>query len=167
MEMIYIFWILTILGALIHLFLSKKEKTKNRIFEIFLLWFLVIMVGFGSLFAFLGHIFMADTIAKMIGWPTGSPFQFEVGIANLSYGILGILCLKLRDNFWTATVTAVSIFYLGDACIHITNMFQTGNMAIGNTGYALYSDILVPIIIITLLILYKYTLKKDINLKRI
>lgn len=159
MEMVYIFWIITIFGALIHLFLSKKERTKNRIFEIFLLWFLVIMVGFGSLFAFFGHVFMADMVAKMIGWPTGSPFQFEVGIANLSYGILGILCWKLRDNFWTATIIAISIFYLGDSYIHIMNIIQLGNMAPGNAGFALYNDILLPIILITLLIAYKYTSK--------
>ncbi len=46
-------------------------------------------------------------VAASIGWPAGSPFQFEVGIANLSFGILGILCLKFMDNFWTATVIAV------------------------------------------------------------
>lgn len=27
---------------------------------------------------------MADEIAKEIGWPTGSPFQFEVSMTNLA-----------------------------------------------------------------------------------
>jgi len=126
---------------------------------VFLLWFLVIMVGIGSIWAFMGHVFMANMVAAIIGWPSGSPFQFEVGIANLSYGILGLLCWKFRDNFWTATVIAISTFYLGDAYGHIINTMQTGNTAAGNAGFALYIDIIIPIVLICLLIAYKLTAK--------
>lgn len=157
MEMTYIFILITLIGAVLHLFLSKAPKTKNRVFEVFLLWFLLIMVGIGSIWAFIGHVFMSNTIAAMIGWPAGNPFQLEVGVANLSYGILGILCWKFRDNFWTATVTAVSVFYFGAAYIHVMNIAQTGNIAPGNAGYALYIDILIPIILICLLIAYNLT----------
>ncbi len=157
MDMIYIFLIVTLIGAVLHLFLSKAEKTKNRIFEVFLLWFLFIMVGIGSIWAFMGHVFLSNMVAATIGWPAGNPFQLEVGIANLSYGILGILCWKFRDNFWTATVIAVSTFYLGDAYVHVVNMMQTGNMAPGNAGFALYIDVLVPIVLICLLVAYNLT----------
>ena len=163
MDMIYIFLIVTLIGAVLHLFLSKSPKTKNRIFEVFLLWFLVIMVGIGSIWAFMGHVFMANVVAAAIGWPAGNPFQFEVGIANLSYGILGLLCWKFRDNFWTATVIALSTFYLGAAYGHIINMMQTGNMAPGNAGYALYMDIIIPIVLICFLIAYKITAKEQIE----
>lgn len=166
MEMTYIFILITLIGAVLHLFLSKAERTKNRVFEVFLMWFLFIMVGIGSIWAFIGHAFMSSTIAAMIGWPAGNPFQLEVGVANLSYGILGLLCLKFKDNFWTATVVAVSTFYLGAAYIHVTNLMQTGNIAAGNVGYALYIDILIPIVLICLLIAYNLTnngLAKDIR----
>ncbi|MGZ7118318.1 MAG: DUF6790 family protein [Methanobacterium sp.] len=166
MEMVYIFLFITIIGAVLHLFLTKAPKTKNRLFEVFLMWFLFIMVGIGSIWAFMGHVFLADAIAATIGWPAGSPFQYEVGIANLSYGILGILCLKFRDNFWTATVIAISVFYFGAAYGHVINMMQTGNMTPGNAGFALYIDIIIPIILICLLIAYNLTknnkLTKDI-----
>ncbi len=162
MDMVYIFLLVTIIGAVLHLFFSKAPKTKNRILEVFLMWFLFIMVGIGSLWAFMGHVFLADMIAATIGWPAGSPFQFEVGIANLSYGILGILCLKFRDNFWIATVTAISVFYFGAAYGHLVNMTQTGNMAPGNAGFALYIDLIIPIILICLLIAYYLT--KDTKL---
>ncbi|WP_414469498.1 DUF6790 family protein [Methanobacterium sp. ACI-7] len=157
MEMTYIFILITLVSAVLHLFLSKTERTKNKVFEVFLLWFLFIMVGIGSIWAFIGHVFMTNTIAAMIGWPAGNPFQLEVGVANLSYGILGILCWKFRDNFWTATVAAVSTFYLGAAYIHITNIAQTGNLSSGNAGYALYIDIIIPIILICLLVACKLT----------
>lgn len=161
MEMTYIFILITLIGAVLNLFLSKAPKTKNRIFEVFLIWFLFIMIGIGSIWAFVGHAFLANTIAAMIGWPAGNPFQTEVGVANLSYGILGILCWKFRDNFWLATIIAVSTFYLGAAYIHITNIMQTGNIAPGNAGFALYIDILVPIILICLFIGYKLTTEKE------
>ena len=34
-----------------------------------------------------GHIIMADRVAKSIGWTTGSPFQKEVAFANLSIAV--------------------------------------------------------------------------------
>ncbi|AXV38238.1 MAG: hypothetical protein CIT01_08520 [Methanobacterium sp. BRmetb2] len=157
MEMVYIFLAVTLVGAVLHLFLSKTPKTKNRIFEVFLLWFLVIMVGIGSIWAFIGHVFMSNMTAALIGWPAGNPFQLEVGVANLSFGILGVLCWKFRDNFWTASVIAISVFYLGAAYIHIVNIMQSGNMAPGNAGFALYIDILIPIILFALLIAHKMT----------
>ncbi len=155
--MVYIFLAVTLVGAVLHLFLSKTPKTKNRIFEVFLLWFLVIMVGIGSIWAFIGHVFMSNMTAALIGWPAGNPFQLEVGVANLSFGILGVLCWKFRDNFWTASVIAISVFYLGAAYIHIVNIMQSGNMAPGNAGFALYIDILIPIILFALLIAHKMT----------
>jgi hypothetical protein len=107
---------------------------------------------------------MADMVAKTIGWSAGNPFQFEVGIANLSYGILGVLCWKLKDNFWITTIIGISTFYLGAAYIHIVNIIQVGNMAPGNAGFALYNDIALPIVLIILLMLYKYTSKSmEIN----
>jgi len=39
-------------------------------------------------------------IAAYISWPAGNPFQLEVAVANLSYGILELLCLKFRDDFF-------------------------------------------------------------------
>ncbi len=155
--MVYIFLAVTLVGAVLHLFLSKTPKTKNRIFEVFLLWFLVVMVGIGSIWAFIGHVFMSNMTAALIGWPAGNPFQLEVGVANLSFGILGVLCWKFRDNFWTASVIAISVFYLGAAYIHIVNIMQSGNMAPGNAGFALYIDILIPIILFALLIAHKMT----------
>lgn len=162
MEMTYIFMIITIIAAILQLFLSKKQKTKNRVFEVFLIWFLFIMVGVGCIWAFIGHVFMSNMVAATIGWPAGNPFQLEVGIANLAIGILGLLCLKFRDNFLLATVIAASIFLLGAGYIHMTNIIQTGNISPGNAGYALYIDILIPILLIFLMTGYKLT-EKNIN----
>jgi len=163
MEMTYIFILITIVAALLNLFLSKQPKTINRIFEVFLVWFLFIMIGIGCIWAFIGHVFMSNFVATSIGWPAGNPFQLEVGVANLAFGVLGILSIKIRDNFLLATVIAASIFLLGAGIVHITNIMQTGNMAPGNAGFALIIDLLIPIILICLLIGYKVTKKSELS----
>ncbi len=111
---------------------------------------------------FIGHVVFSTQVAANIGWASGSPFQLEVAFANLSIGVLGVLCYWIRDNFWTATVISSSIFLLGDAYGHIINMIQFANYAPGNTGSVLYMDIIGPIILIVLLIVYK-VIGKDNN----
>jgi hypothetical protein len=156
-EMVYIFLIVLILGIILQLFLSKKPKTKNRIIEVVLLWLLFVMVGLSSIWGFIGHAFLPAQIAASIGWPAGNPFQFEVAMANLSYGILGILCLKFRDNFWVATIIAISVFYFGAAYGHLMDIMKNANYAPGNAGFPLYFDIILPILLIVLLIAYQIT----------
>jgi hypothetical protein len=158
MEFPYIILILTILVAILIIFISKitsRALNSKRIVEIFLISFLVISVGFGSIWAFIGHFFLSAQVAANIGWAPGSPFQSEVAFANLSIGVLGVLCYWIRDNFWTATVISSSIFLLGDAYGHMINMIQYSNYAPGNVGSVLYMDIIGPVILIVLLIAYK------------
>lgn len=158
MDFVYVISILTILIAISVILISKitsKPLNRKRVVEIFLLSFLVISVGFGSIWAFIGHFFLSAQVAASIGWAPGSPFQSEVAFANLSIGVLGLLCYWIRDNFWTATVIASSIFLLGNAYGHILNMILYLNYAPGNAGSILYMDIIGPIILIVLLILYK------------
>ncbi|EKQ53919.1 MAG: hypothetical protein B655_1085 [Methanobacterium sp. Maddingley MBC34] len=158
MDTAYTWLILGIIGALIMIgiqFYSKRVLTTKRIVGITLLSLLVITVGFGSIWASIGHSFFANHVASSIGWAPGSPFQQEVAFANLAFGVLGILCIWIRGNFWTATVIGVSIFLLGDAMGHISNLFVTGNYASGNAGAVLVLDILVPLLLIGLLVAYR------------
>ena len=164
MEMVYynlkILLLVTVIVAVLNLFLSKVPKTKNRVFELFLLWFLVITVGIGGIWNFIDHVFVADMTVALIE----NPFQFEVGIANLSLGILGLLCWKLRNSFWTATGIAFFTFYVGTAYGHIVTILQTGQLE--NAGFSIWMwdviiPVLIPIALIRLLISYKMTKKVD------
>ncbi len=157
MDTLYLWIIITILTACLHLVFTKKPRTKKRTIEIFLLYLLVVQVGAASIWSFIGHTFMADYIAEYIGWLPGSPFQFEVAVANLSYGVLGILCAKYRGNFWAATIIAFSIFYLGAAYGHIVDIIQNANFAPGNAGAPLYLDIALPAVLLSLFAAYKIT----------
>lgn len=127
---------------------------KIPIAETLLVNFLVINIGISGIFAFVGHAFSADKVAKYIGWPSGNPFQFEVAIANLSFGILGIICIWFRDNFLIAVVTGYSIYAFGAAYGHIREIVKNKNKSPGNAGPPLYADIIKPLIAIGLLVAY-------------
>ena len=58
---------------------------------------------------FIPHVFYADEAAKLIGWPSGNPFQFEVGLHDGAWGILGFLCVFIGGGFWLATALGWSI----------------------------------------------------------
>lgn len=147
----YGFFIISIVAAAAHLLRDRQPRTGRRIAEIFLLWFLVIFVGIGGVFGFIGHTVFADIAAASIGWPTGNPFQTEVAIANLAIGVLGILCFWFRSEFWTATVIGNAVWQLGDAVGHIHQIVVADNWSPNNAGAALYADIAIPIILIALL----------------
>jgi hypothetical protein len=149
-----VFLILGLVVGAVHVYLDKQPRTRGRVAEIFLLWFLVIIVGVTGVFAFIGHTAFADATARSIGWPVGNPFQSEVAVANLSVGILGILCYWMRGNFWIATVIGFSVWWLGDAVVHIRSIVVDANYAPDNAGVTFYLDILVPVILIALLVYY-------------
>ena len=144
----------SLIGFSLHLTLSKQPRTRARFVELLLLYLLVINIGLGGLLAWYGHTFMADEIARRIGWQPGSPFQFEVGLADLSWGVCGVLCIWLRQGFWTATGIGSAVFLLGCVFGHIRDIVQHGNVAIYNAGPVLWiGDLAVPIAILVLLFL--------------
>ena len=157
-----IFLILILLGAGVHLFISREPKTATKIISTLLLYLLVINVGVGGLFGFMGHAFRADQVAQSIGWGPGSPFQFEIAVSNLAFGILGILCIWIRGNFWIATGIGSSIFALGAAYGHIKDIMVNQNLAVYNAGPILWvGDILIPLLILSLLVLLKASNKRE------
>ena len=148
-----VFFVLSLIVAAIHLFRDKQPRTASHVAEVLLLWLLVINVGVGGVFGFIGHTVFADRAAASIGWPAGNPFQTEVGIANLAFGVVGILCYWFRDQFWLATIIVTSVFQLGAAVGHIRQIIVANNWSPNNAGPALWADIAFPIILVALLVI--------------
>jgi hypothetical protein len=143
----------SIIGFIIHLYCDKLPRTRGRIIELLLLYQLVFSVGTTSLLAFIGLSLMPEYIANYTGWP-GSPFEQQLANVNLGYAVLGILCIWLRGNFWTATCLGFSIWIFSDGIAHLSDMVRHGNYAPGNIGIPLYTDILVPVVLVVLLVLH-------------
>ncbi len=95
--------IVVALGLGIHMFRRKQDRKRAVFTEELTAWFLFAFVGLMGLFSFAGHAFVADQTADSIGFPAGNPFQFEVAVTNLAFGVLGLLCLRYRGLFWWAT----------------------------------------------------------------
>ncbi|MFZ4099869.1 MAG: DUF6790 family protein [Chlamydiia bacterium] len=82
-------------------------------------------------------------------WPAGSPFQFEMAMANLSYGVLGLIAFW-KTSFRVPVVIGSAVLYLGCAVGHIQQM-RLGDFAPNNVGPVLWlSDIAVPIVLLAL-----------------
>lgn len=153
MFIVYTLLALSIVCFFIHLYFDKHKRTKGRVVELFLLYQLIFNVGIMSFLAFFGHTSLSDMVAGHMGW-TSSPFQQELANCNLAFGVLGILCIWFRWGFWAATVIGSSIWLFADGIHHIYHAVEYNNLTEGNTGYPLYSDLIVPIMLVILLILY-------------
>ena len=143
-------------AAGLHLWLGKRPVSAGRCVEVLLLYLLVIFAGVGGVMGFLGHTFKAQEIALKIGWQP-SPFQFEVAVANLAFGVLGIMSIWQRRGFRTATGIGFAIFLLGCAYGHFRDMTLHGNFSPYNVGAVLWiNDLAVPMVILLLLLVRRY-----------
>jgi len=148
----YLFLAAVVVATGLHLGLGKRPVSASRWVEVLLLYLLVFFAGLGGLMAFLGHAFNGQAIALKIGWQP-SPFQFEVAMANLAFGVLGILCLWQRQGFRTATGIGFAIFLLGCGYGHVRDMTRHGNLAPYNVGPVLwFNDLAIPLAILVLLL---------------
>jgi hypothetical protein len=146
--------LLSVVLPLIHLGLSREPKTRARVLQLLLLYALVLDVGvIGLPLGFVPHVFFADQAAHLIGWPPGSPFQFEVGIHDGAWGLLGFLCIWIGGLFWLATGLGWSVFMLGATYGHIYQTLREGNYAPYNF-LTIFSDGFIALWLLGLLYLY-------------
>lgn len=115
---------------------------------------LVYLVGVAGIIGASGHLLKADDVARSIGWAPGSPFQWEVGVADLGWGVLGVMCSAYGRGFWLATIVMASIFLIGAAVGHVKQMVVAKNFAPGNAGAVFAADVVVPIFLIGLYLTY-------------
>ena len=147
---VFIFSVLPVIIAAGHLGLDRSSRPRERRLEIFLLYLFGVGVAGSGIGGFFGHIFISDSVAESIGWPTGNPFQLEVGFANLAVGILGIGAMGRRDGFREATVIAVTVFAVGATVVHVMDVIESDNLAPGNTIQNV-SNLLRPTLLIAFL----------------
>jgi hypothetical protein len=119
--------------------------------ETLLSWILLLPVGTAGIWAAIYHLCFPNFAAAFIGWQP-SPFQFEVGIADLAFGVTAVVAFWRSLAFKAAIVWVSSIALLGDAAGHMRQMISAGNFAPGNAGVVFYCDIFVPLAAIALLV---------------
>ncbi len=141
-------FIVAILFSLAHLAYAGKWTPAYRA-EVFLSYVLLLCVGVMSTIGAFMHLVMGPETAHMIGWAPGSPFQFEIGAANLAFAFLGLMSYSIRGSFWEAAIFGFSVFVLGCFVGHVINYFETGNTAPYNIGIAIwFYDLILPFILL-------------------
>jgi hypothetical protein len=136
-------------AALVFAWLSRSGAP---IAERLLPWILLLPIGVTGLWAAIFHLFFPEIAAADIGWEP-SPFQFEVGMADLAMGVAACVSFWRGLDFKTAVVVINAIFLLGDAIGHVEQMIAAGNFAAGNAGVPFFGDIAFPVLALILLII--------------
>ena len=140
------FPVIALIGALIHIGLSKDRSAERRL-TIALLWGLVVAVGVGEVVTAGSHFVAPAATAAQIGFPAGNPFQWEVACANFSFAVLGITCYWRRGSFWTATVTGYLVYFWGCGIGHVVQYAAHGNTAPYNWGPIVPVVFVVPVVL--------------------
>ncbi|MGA8036461.1 MAG: DUF6790 family protein [Candidatus Acidiferrales bacterium] len=144
------FAVLSPVLATLHLALSRKRRSSRKLIaETYLIYFLFFYIGVMGVLTAYAHIFRPIQTSASIEWAT-SPYEYEVGMADLTVGVLGLSCVWIRGNFWLATAIANAVWLLGDAVGHIREVTLHNNHAANNSGIFLYAEIITPLVILLL-----------------
>jgi hypothetical protein len=154
------FAVVAVLAASIHLaFSTERRRTARNIAATYLVYLLFFYVGLMGLLTAYAHVFRPVQTSASIGWST-SPYEYEVGMADLTVGLLGVLCLFFRGEFWLATAIANAVWLLGDAVGHVRQMVLHGDHAANNSGLFLVLEFIMPVLIL-ILVLYQRRPARD------
>lgn len=90
------------------------------------------MIGWAGVGAGISHLFFGRRISKTIGFEK-SPYELEVGFADLSFGIVALMAANYSSEFALAVILASSIYRVGCGIGHIRSMIKQHNFAVNNT----------------------------------
>jgi len=101
-----------------------------------LLGWLLLSAGIAYTWAGFFHIVHPHIAAASIGWQV-SPFQFEIGVADASIGIVAIVSFWRSLDFKGPVVGYLSLFSIGVAYGHFHEAISAGNTSKNNFGLLL------------------------------
>ncbi len=102
----------------------------------------VYLIGWSALGAGISHLFFGKAISRSIGFAR-SPYELEVGFANLGFGVAALMAGSFQKEYWLAIIVANSIFVAGCGAGHIKQIIMARNFAINNTAI-LFLNFVVP-----------------------
>src|SRR3990167_1409974 len=142
--------IMTLLAILLGLLSCCRKSSKSKS-DIFLGYLFFFALGLSGLWGFIYHAFFPAIAAKFIGWKN-SPFQFEVAMANLGVGVVGIFGLRAKKSYRIAGTLFTLCLFWGAAYGHIVQMLTAHNFAPENAGLIFYNDLIMPLLLVIFLL---------------
>ena len=119
----------------------RGPRPINRSFVIdrLLRYLFIFPLGLQGLWAFVGHTVFSEDAAREIGW-ADTPFQYEVGVANLGLAFASLYAAFRGFEARMAAALAAGCFLAGAGVFHIRDIALTGNLAPGNAGAIMITD---------------------------
>ncbi len=144
---------------------SQRPRTPAMVSGLLLNAYLLWAIGISQTINFVMHSVFGDFAAETIGWAQ-SPFQLELALASLGFGVMGIMLHGRRTQFRAkvAIVVAQLITGLGNAGGHIYELVVNDNHAVNNTGLLLATDIVLPIVGLALVLWHAASRRNDASL---
>ncbi len=144
-------WVAALLCAGAAMWREPRPVPRGFVIDRLLRYLFLFPLGVQGLWAFVGHVFFAEQAAASIGW-ANTPFQYEVGVANLGLGLASIYAAFRGFEARLAVGIVAACFLIGAGIIHIVDIVAQGNLAPGNAGPILVTDFLTPVVILVLLV---------------
>lgn len=103
--------------AIYHLWTLGFPSSIATISEIILLHQFVVTHGIIGILGFYINVLVPEKTAKSLGWP-GGPFQIKYGFTQLHVGVMGVLSIWFRGNFWVGTLVTLYFYGLSGLWTH-------------------------------------------------
>lgn len=145
-------WGLALLCWGVSLWLGPRPLLRPFVIDRALRYIFIFPLGVIGLWAFLGHVIFPIHAANEIGWQP-SPFQFELGYANLGIGLAALYAAFTTFYARVAVAIATSCFFVGAGIGHVGEMVAYGNLTAGNAGPILVAYFLTPMAVLILLLM--------------
>ncbi|MFO7477505.1 MAG: DUF6790 family protein [Methyloceanibacter sp.] len=145
-------WGVALVASAIAVWREGPPVMRGFVVDRLLRYLFLFPLGVQGLWAFFGHVFFPERAAASIGWAP-SPFQYEVGVANLGIGLASIYAAFRGFEARLAAGIAAACFLIGAGIGHVRDILATGNFAPGNAGPIMVTDFLTPIAVFVLLVL--------------
>lgn len=113
-------------------FVKQPARYEARLLD----WLLLLFIGIGGVWSGIFHVFFPEIASKSIGWAP-SPFETEIGIADMAMGVVAIVAFWRSMEFKAAVIVYVVVFYVGVAINHVYEALMAGNIAANNFGLLL------------------------------
>jgi hypothetical protein len=136
--------------SVVAIYRHRNQLTKALVAELIFKYYCFWAQGICWTYNGIIHVVFHKMAAGFIGW-ADSPFQIEVGVASLGFGLVGLVAIKKNFGVRLALVISTATFLWGCGIGHIIQMNATGNHAEGNSGVMLYTGLLMPFLSIALL----------------
>lgn len=118
-----VLWGLGLLTAGAQILFNGVADSVNDICRILLLHQFVITFGLIGVIGLVINIIQADKTAENLGWP-GGPFQYKYGFSQIGLGVMGIMAIWFRGNFWVGVLVTMYIYGISGFYSHIQIMIK-------------------------------------------